>query len=275
MLRRKKMDRKAWIQMVEAAVSMLLLFGMTLSIMNDKSEKPDIAKNAYKIQHEILSEAENDPCIRNELMGCTKQGLREGTCSGTLLKNFIAKRLCHLPYNFTVNLCDPTQACLFPQKDEKGNDKEKPKDEIYAADIVIASNLTTFSPVKISMFAWTGGTPCEEYECNLSAPVVQPPHVPVCGNGIVETGEECEGSSTREVWYNDKGRTNNCKRIDSCQNCKWVNGGVQNWNVVSAETPALGLCINSIDDDCNGGAGNGQVPGFPADCKCRSIPGCI
>jgi len=149
----KKKSRKAWIQIVEASISMMILFGLTLGLLQQQAEKPDIAKQVYKIQHQILSEASDDPCIRNAVLSRNE----------TLLKNFIAKRLCHLPYNFTVNLCAPTEACLFPEQTEKPKGKD-----IYADSIIIAANLTSFNPVKISMFAWTGGTKCEEYRCEIT-----------------------------------------------------------------------------------------------------------
>jgi hypothetical protein len=230
------MNRKAWIQIVEATISMMILFGLSLGLMQEKAEKPDISKQAYKIQHQILTEAQDDYCIRNAVLNRDE----------TLLKRFIAKRLCHLPYNFTIDLCDPTEACLFPDKDKNRTDKDnkvitkkgipKPKDQdIYADNMIIAANLSDFAPVKISFFAWSGGTKCEEYECNVTAEL--PP-----------TEEGCKGDSTRTV---SCGVTECSATVTQSRDC--IDGQWGSWKPeCQPKGPSPINCGNGKDNDCNG-----------------------
>jgi len=223
---------------VEASVSMLILFGLVLGLYQQRIEKPDIASQMYKIQHQILAEASEDYCIRNEVLNYNYSSLN----------TFIASRLCTMPYSFTTRLCNATDACL--------SSDVPPNTEIYSDNIIIAANLTKFNPVKIAFFAWQGSTQCQTYFCNITSQSGGVGPGAVCGNGIIESGEECEGSSTNEIWYNDKGRTENCKRIYTCQSCKWVM--TKDWSVGQEGVGIIGVdglrsCTNNLDDDCDGG----------------------
>jgi len=189
-------NKKAWIQIVEATVSMLILFGLTLGLIQQQIEKPDIAKQVYNIQHQILTEAQDDYCIRNEIL----------SNNYTSLSKFISKRLCTLPYNFTINLCKPTEACLFP------DNIAKPKTDIYADNMIIAANLTSYNPVKIAFFAWQGSTQCETYKCVMPGGIVGP------GGCTGEWPESVDGECAKRCFDADGARYRYYLFKNSCPN---------------------------------------------------------
>lgn len=243
------MNKKGWVILVEVAIALMILFGLFLGLMQKQTEKPDIAKQVYKIQHQILTEAQDNYCIRNDLLSVNE----------TSLKKFIAKRLCRMPYNFTVRLCNMTDTCLFPG--------QEPDTDIYADNIIIAANLTTYNPVKIAFFAWQGSTQCEDYEC------VKPWEAANCNNnGIKEEGELCDGNDLAGqscASLIGSGWTGNPKCTDKCE---------FDWSVCSAPTgptptpgctPSAEVC-DGADNNCNGVADDGLT--FDADNDGYSTP---
>ena len=270
------MQKRGWIQIVEASISMLILFGLVLGLFQQNIETPDFASQVYKIQHQILTEASDDYCIRNEVLANNTESLNK----------FIASRLCSLPYNFTTALCSPTEACLFPER------VEKPKTDIYSNNMIIAANLTSYNPVKIAFFVWQGSTQCETYEC------VKPTGA-VCGDGILQSGEECDDSNlvsgdgcssicrteapcTPVIFYQDADSdgygspsvtTSACTQpagyVSDKTDCNDANAAVHPGATESSSVS--NTCNDGLDNDCNGGT---DYSGTPNDCKCRSITGC-
>jgi len=237
-------NKKAWIQIVEAAISMMILFGLVLGMFQQGINKPDIAGQVYRVQHQILIEAQDDYCIRNEVLA--------GNASS--LNKFIASRLCSLPYNFTVVLCNPIASCLFP------SGVSKPSTDIYSDNLIIAANLTSYNPVKIAFFVWQGSTPCQSYSC------VTPGQVqPFCGDHTCNGAETCSScpadcgscGCTAVTWYRDAdsdGYGSPSVTTSACtQPAGYVADNTDCNDANAAVHPgALESCITNMDDNCNG-----------------------
>jgi hypothetical protein len=238
------MQKRGWIQIVEASISMLILFGLVLGLFQQNIEVPNIGAQVYQIQHQILTEASGDYCIRNDVM----------SNSTVLLNKFIASRLCTLPYSFTTKLCDPAETCLFPDT--------KPDTDIYSDNFVIAANLTEYKPVKIAFFVWQGSTECQSYSCSI-----------ISQSGGNESSRDectpqylCDGTSQRKWQYGDcsfstlesaplcsvvvnpasqgvcAGFTQTCAS-GAWQDCNYA--AIPNYDTVER-------CTDNLDNNCNG-----------------------
>jgi hypothetical protein len=83
-------------------------------------------------------------------------------------------------------------------------------------------------------------------QCQGTTPPVLPP-TPVCGNGVIETGEECEGSNLNGQTCQNQGfASGNLSCNNACQFDKSACSGVF---VPPGPTPE---CANGIDDDGDG-----------------------
>jgi hypothetical protein len=246
------MQKRGWIQIVEASISMMILFGLVLGLFQQRIEMPDVGAQVYKIQHQILTEAQDDYCVRNEVLANNTESLNK----------FIASRLCSLPYSFTTVLCSPTESCLFPAG------VSKPATDIYGDNLIIAANLTKFNPVKIAFFAWQGSTECQTYEC-----VVPTGPSGGGGGGGCTAQYLCDGSKSRKYQnadcsFNAPEPAPACtKNLGVCagytQDC--ANGQWQDCNYAAIPNYAAAengpLCSNRLNDDCDSGADEADPDG--------------
>ena len=152
--RKQKMinNKKGIIRIIEAAIAIFMLMAFLAIIVTGNIQKPNLSESAYTIGHQILREVSNNYSLRQDV-------LKNQTSS---LDAAIYKRLSAFAFDFETAVCDPSESCLCTTC---------PGDtEIYADDIIISTNLSDYSPKKLSLFMWIaiGGkktTVCAD-ECN-------------------------------------------------------------------------------------------------------------
>jgi hypothetical protein len=130
----KKMNKKAWLRIVEAVAAVLIIFGVVMIIVSKQVPKPDSSEEIYDKQKQILDIVSNNESLRNFILIENKDPV----------KNSISKLIPN-NWNFTINICNLTMIC----------NAETPGDrEIFVAESLVTSNLTQYQPKKIRFFVW-------------------------------------------------------------------------------------------------------------------------
>jgi len=184
-------SKKGWIRIVEAVISVLLLLGFIMIVLQQNTQKPELSESIYKIQHQVLREVANNYTLRNEVINY------DTTKSINSTYNFIANRLKPFPLSFGLGVCPAEQTCPC-----EGCPSNK---EIFADEIIISTNLSAYIPKKLVMYSWVKPT--------FFAPKIEvpptPPTIPPeeCVENWICTWNECPPSGIQEGICID---TNNC-----------------------------------------------------------------
>lgn len=128
-------NKKAWLRIVEAVIAVLLVASI-LILMITKAPRQDTGENMHGIQRFILEQISANETLRAEIL--QNQNSEVNKSIGRLISP---------NWNFTTRICGVNEICGMPFYVE-GN--------IYADEILIASNLTQYSPKKLKLFVWVG-----------------------------------------------------------------------------------------------------------------------
>jgi len=129
-----KKNKRGWIRIFEAVIAIVILMGFAAFIIGKQVEKPDFSGSVHALLSTVLEEASGNLAVRQAVF----------EKNYTHISNFISSRL-PSGLNFTINICNSTGQC--PAKVRQGV-------EIYADDILISTNLTSYEPAKLALFAW-------------------------------------------------------------------------------------------------------------------------
>ncbi len=135
---RDKLDRKAWIRILEAFLAILLILGSLLVIMSRKAPETNISDEIYTKQRQILDMISKNNSLRNDII------IEDNT-----KVNEAIFRLVPNSWNFTTNICDINLNCPNPVGADEIIDKD-----VYATEVLVTSNLTYYSPKKLRFFVW-------------------------------------------------------------------------------------------------------------------------
>jgi len=127
--------KKGILQILEAAFAVIILIGFTMLVFSKQIQKPDLSESIYKIQHQVLREISDNYTLRNNII----QGRSIET------NNFVKTRLSAFSLNFSVSVCNPEESCPCACPGDR---------DVYADDIIISTNLSDYSPKKLSLFIW-------------------------------------------------------------------------------------------------------------------------
>ncbi len=135
----KNKNKKAWIRITEAVISILIVFGAVLVIMSNQVEKIDISDVVYEKQIQILEIISKNESLRNEVIGGETEEVNK----------FILKNIPNT-WNFTTNICEVDEIC----NDNTPNDRE-----VYVSETIMSANLTDYPEArtrKLRFFVWRG-----------------------------------------------------------------------------------------------------------------------
>jgi hypothetical protein len=132
---KKKIDRKAWIRIVEAFIAIVIILSAILIIMSRQTVTTDISESVYEKQKQILKIITENETLRNEVL----QGKN-------VLINQTIKKMIPTSWNFETNIClienvCPNPATVFDR-------------EVYTTEALVMSNLTEHNPQKLRFFVW-------------------------------------------------------------------------------------------------------------------------
>lgn len=126
-------NKKGWLRIVEAFISILIIASV-LIIVASRQPKQDETENVHELQRAILKQVSSNETLRGNIL----QGKEDNT------KKFIEKKL-PVYLNFSIRICEINEICGMRTYVAK---------EIYGDEILIASNLTQYSPKKLKFFVW-------------------------------------------------------------------------------------------------------------------------
>ena len=130
-----KLDKKAWLRIVEAFLAIVIILGAVLVIMVRQTPKTDISESVYERQGQILDMISKNEELRNEVLVGGKDKI-ESTILELVPEN----------WNYSINICDLNSICSNPD-----NVYET---EVYSREKMITSNLTKYSLKKLRFFVW-------------------------------------------------------------------------------------------------------------------------
>ncbi len=145
------MNKKGWIEIVEAFVAVLLIAGVVLIILNKGYlEKGDISEEVYKIELSILREVQTNDTLRTEILDAPEPLPIEWQNESFPLsvKNKIVTRTPNY-LECIGKICNMTIMCSLGEKKEK---------DIYSQSVTITSTLQGgVGYRKLNIFCWTKG----------------------------------------------------------------------------------------------------------------------
>lgn len=148
----QKMNKKGWIRIVEAAVSILIITGVLLVVINKGYiGKKDISERVYDAQISVLREIEKDENLRDIILEVNNSELPtewdEFTGSLATIKTRINQRMLEQAsyLECEAKLCELDKICVLEKYIEK---------DVYAQATIISANLEHYQPKQIKMFCW-------------------------------------------------------------------------------------------------------------------------
>jgi len=131
----KKLNKNAWIKIMEAVFAVLIILGITLTIVSKTNQQLNINEIVYEKQEKILNVILENQTLRNKvLLG-----------DSSTIDSFIEKAI-PPTWNFSTEILDINTEYHSPLS---SNGKD-----VYVKEIVISSNLTEYNPKRLMFFVW-------------------------------------------------------------------------------------------------------------------------
>ena len=135
-------NKRGWIKVVEAFVSILLIVGVLIVLVNQRGFEKEDSGNIYIKENSALREIGLNKTLRNQILNLEPLPI-EWEALPSDIKNKISNIESYLECN--ARLCDTNDIC------EPGNYTNK---DIYARSVFISSNTTKYSPRQLKIFCW-------------------------------------------------------------------------------------------------------------------------
>lgn len=138
-----KKDRKAWIRILEVFLSILIVMGSILVLLDRRGPGQDISEEVYEKQRGILNIISKNDVLRTEIITTTstENNNQVNTAIEPMLPN---------AWNFTTNICELDLMCENPA----GSVIYEEGFEVYSTEVLITSDLENYSPKKLRFFVW-------------------------------------------------------------------------------------------------------------------------
>jgi len=129
------LDKKAWLRIVEAFFAILIVTGAILVILQRQGSSADISEVVYERQRQVLDIVSKNESLRDSIL-----------IEDTLTVDNAISQMIPGSWNYSTNICDISLICSNPV--------EVYDKDVYSTEVVITSNLTQYSPKKLSFFVW-------------------------------------------------------------------------------------------------------------------------
>lgn len=129
------MNRGGWLRIVEASVSILIIFGVIFAIYIKQPADNEV--NLNELARSVLEEISQNNSLRYEILSGN-----QGSLNGVIESKIIDQRIM-----FEAKICEIGDACGKSEYTE-GN--------VYSAERVISSSVqySNFNPKKVRLFLW-------------------------------------------------------------------------------------------------------------------------
>ena len=137
-----KMDKKGWIRIAEAFVSILIVIGAAIIVVKGGIQTDDISEKIYDIEVAILREIRLNDSLRDEIL--LTGGVINWTDMPSKTKNKISDKIPDW-LDCVAQICLPDNQCLLTGESEKS---------VYAHSTLITSTVNYFNPRQLKLFCW-------------------------------------------------------------------------------------------------------------------------
>ena len=135
MIKIKKSNKRGWIKIMEAVFAVLIVLGITLTIVSKTNQQLNMNELVYEKQEKILNVILENQTLRNKVL----------SGDSLAVNSFIEKSL-PPTWNFSTEILDINEEYISSLS---ANGKD-----IYVKEIVISSNLTNYNPKRLMFFVW-------------------------------------------------------------------------------------------------------------------------
>lgn len=135
MIKIKKSNKRGWIKIMEAVFAVLIVLGITLTIVSKTNQQLNMNELVYEKQEKILNVILENQTLRNKVL----------SGDSLAVNSFIEKSL-PPTWNFSTEILDINEEYTSILG---ANEKD-----IYVKEIVISSNLTNYNPKRLMFFVW-------------------------------------------------------------------------------------------------------------------------
>jgi hypothetical protein len=135
--RPRKMNKKAWLRIVEAFLAVLIVVSAVLIVMSKNQARIDLSGDVNYKQRQILDIIAKDDSLREKVINDSANNVAE--------LNYQISLMVPKNWNFTTKICGIEDIC----------NTDVPLDrEVYVSQIIITSSIDQYSPKKIKFFVW-------------------------------------------------------------------------------------------------------------------------
>jgi len=242
-----KQNKKAFLRIVEAFISIILVMGVLLVVLSRQPNfQPTQEEELQRIQRSILDQAIQDPEIRAEVLTGSESAI-------VSIKQIVGKLLPE-GYSYDIKTCD------LGTLEEICSLDYYVAEEVFVEETIISSSLTNYQPTIVKLFFWRGGYPeevsgetqtsCGDGKCNSDETEETCPgdcsfcilNYKRCLGNMVQTCIDLGEDGYGDEWANTK----NCKPEFSTTDEICIESG----NSASCGVPAPEC---TLDSDCSTG----------------------
>lgn len=134
-MRRIKINKKAWLRILEAFLAVIIVLSAILIIMVKQTPKTDISGEVYETQRKVLDIISKNDSLRDNIL------IQDNTKINNLIFDLIPKN-----WNYSTSICNISLICPNPFQVHET--------DVYTTEIIVTSNLTKYSPKKLRFFVW-------------------------------------------------------------------------------------------------------------------------
>lgn len=142
-------DRKGWIRIVEAFLSVLLVTIVLVLVVNQQNtNQADSSPRIYNYEIYTLRLIELNDTLRSEIINVGDSVLPSTSNNSTTFPSDVINQInAVIPGALScgAEICSTSSPCSFWQIINK---------DVYAQRIFITSNLTTYNPRQLKLFCW-------------------------------------------------------------------------------------------------------------------------
>jgi len=133
-IRMRRMNKKAWLRIVEAFLAILIVVSAVLIVMSKNQTRMDLSGDVNYKQRQILDIIAKNDSLRESILQ------NETTDLNNQILLMVPRN-----WNFTTKVCGIKEICTT----------DIPLDrEVYVSQIIITSSINKYDPKKIKFFTW-------------------------------------------------------------------------------------------------------------------------
>ena len=135
-------NKKGWLRIVEASISVLIIFSVLIVV--SRTSIPQASTDLTSTITPILEEIARNVSLREQIV-------QLGNGSLPSLQAFVGVRIKQSTIKYAVAVCNVQEICSMPTYPTGvGN--------VYAGERIISSTLDTYNPEKVKIFLWRVGS---------------------------------------------------------------------------------------------------------------------